>query len=116
MQVLSGHVQWVYCCSISPDCSMLCSAAGEKSVSPAGWEPPLCLLNPALQKPPWEKGQPILPWLFRSWKLESEPPWFKPCDAPSLIPCPNPSGAAVEHEILHAHPQAGGPPEQRGVL
>ncbi|GAB1290082.1 WD repeat and SOCS box-containing protein 2 [Apodemus speciosus] len=32
IQVLSGHVQWVYCCSISPDCSMLCSAAGEKSV------------------------------------------------------------------------------------
>ncbi|NXU16840.1 WSB2 protein, partial [Pardalotus punctatus] len=31
VQVLSGHVQWVYCCSISPDCSMLCSAAGEKS-------------------------------------------------------------------------------------
>ncbi|KFU86123.1 WD repeat and SOCS box-containing protein 2, partial [Chaetura pelagica] len=39
VQVLSGHVQWVYCCSISPDCSMLCSAAGEKSVSPAGWDP-----------------------------------------------------------------------------
>ncbi|XP_029819160.1 WD repeat and SOCS box-containing protein 2, partial [Manacus vitellinus] len=34
VQVLVGHVQWVYCCSISPDCSMLCSAAGEKSVSP----------------------------------------------------------------------------------
>lgn len=33
IQVLSGHLQWVYCCSISPDCSMLCSAAGEKSVS-----------------------------------------------------------------------------------
>ncbi|KAI4557670.1 hypothetical protein MJG53_020996, partial [Ovis ammon polii x Ovis aries] len=32
IQVLSGHLQWVYCCSISPDCSMLCSAAGEKSV------------------------------------------------------------------------------------
>ncbi|XP_034646854.1 WD repeat and SOCS box-containing protein 2 isoform X1 [Trachemys scripta elegans] len=31
IQVLSGHTQWVYCCSISPDCSMLCSAAGEKS-------------------------------------------------------------------------------------
>uniref|UniRef100_A0A8V0X026 WD repeat and SOCS box containing 2 n=1 Tax=Gallus gallus TaxID=9031 RepID=A0A8V0X026_CHICK len=31
VQVLTGHVQWVYCCSISPDCSMLCSAAGEKS-------------------------------------------------------------------------------------
>ncbi|NWU15605.1 WSB2 protein, partial [Cephalopterus ornatus] len=31
VQVLVGHVQWVYCCSISPDCSMLCSAAGEKS-------------------------------------------------------------------------------------
>ncbi|XP_059569536.1 WD repeat and SOCS box-containing protein 2 isoform X1 [Alligator mississippiensis] len=31
VQVLSGHMQWVYCCSISPDCSMLCSAAGEKS-------------------------------------------------------------------------------------
>ncbi|KAM4049532.1 WD repeat and SOCS box-containing protein 2 isoform 2-T2 [Anomaloglossus baeobatrachus] len=29
IQVLTGHVQWVYCCSISPDCSMLCSAAGE---------------------------------------------------------------------------------------
>ncbi|KFV84234.1 WD repeat and SOCS box-containing protein 2, partial [Struthio camelus australis] len=39
VQVLVGHVQWVYCCSISPDCSMLCSAAGEKSVSPGGWEP-----------------------------------------------------------------------------
>ncbi|KFQ12501.1 WD repeat and SOCS box-containing protein 2, partial [Leptosomus discolor] len=48
VQVLSGHVQWVYCCSISPDCSMLCSAAGEKSVSPAGWEPSLAPLNPAL--------------------------------------------------------------------
>ncbi|KAM8960761.1 WD repeat and SOCS box-containing protein 2 [Pelodytes ibericus] len=32
IQVLSGHIQWVYCCSISPDCSMLCSAAGENSV------------------------------------------------------------------------------------
>ncbi|CAH2295973.1 WD repeat and SOCS box-containing 2 [Pelobates cultripes] len=32
LQVLSGHIQWVYCCSISPDCSMLCSAAGEDSV------------------------------------------------------------------------------------
>ncbi|XP_071619867.1 WD repeat and SOCS box-containing protein 2 isoform X1 [Heliangelus exortis] len=31
VQVLSGHVQWVYCCSISPDCSMLCSVSGEKS-------------------------------------------------------------------------------------
>nr|XP_025043142.1 WD repeat and SOCS box-containing protein 2 [Pelodiscus sinensis] len=31
VQVLSGHTQWVYCCSISPHCSMLCSAAGEKS-------------------------------------------------------------------------------------
>ncbi|KAJ6659106.1 hypothetical protein lerEdw1_019409 [Lerista edwardsae] len=31
LQVLSGHVQWVYCCCISPDCHMLCSAAGEKS-------------------------------------------------------------------------------------
>lgn len=49
--MLSGHVQWVYCCSISPDCSMLCSAAGEKSVSPAGWESSLCLLNPALCVP-----------------------------------------------------------------
>ncbi|KFP45538.1 WD repeat and SOCS box-containing protein 2, partial [Chlamydotis macqueenii] len=48
VQVLSGHVQWVYCCSISPDCSMLCSAAGEKSVSPAGREPSHVPLNPAL--------------------------------------------------------------------
>lgn len=32
IQVLVGHIQWVYCCSISPDCSMLCSAAGESSV------------------------------------------------------------------------------------
>ncbi|KAG8456174.1 hypothetical protein GDO86_002100 [Hymenochirus boettgeri] len=32
IQVLSGHIQWVYCCAISPDCSMLCSAAGENSV------------------------------------------------------------------------------------
>ncbi|XP_063820396.1 WD repeat and SOCS box-containing protein 2 isoform X2 [Pseudophryne corroboree] len=32
IQVLSGHTHWVYCCSISPDCSMLCSAAGENSV------------------------------------------------------------------------------------
>ncbi|XP_068102292.1 WD repeat and SOCS box-containing protein 2 isoform X2 [Hyperolius riggenbachi] len=32
IQVLSGHIQWVYCCSISPDCSMLCSTAGESSV------------------------------------------------------------------------------------
>uniref|UniRef100_A0A2K5JA04 SOCS box domain-containing protein n=1 Tax=Colobus angolensis palliatus TaxID=336983 RepID=A0A2K5JA04_COLAP len=32
IQVLLGHLQWVYCCSISPDCSMLCSAAEEKSV------------------------------------------------------------------------------------
>ncbi|KAM6423036.1 WD repeat and SOCS box-containing protein 2 isoform 2-T3 [Liasis olivaceus] len=31
LKVLSGHVQWVYCCSISPDGQMLCSAAGEKS-------------------------------------------------------------------------------------
>ncbi|NXA44246.1 WSB2 protein, partial [Eudromia elegans] len=31
LQVLTGHVQWVYCCCISPDCRMLCSAAGEKS-------------------------------------------------------------------------------------
>ncbi|KFP03759.1 WD repeat and SOCS box-containing protein 2, partial [Calypte anna] len=36
VQVLSGHVQWVYCCSISPDCSMLCSVSGEKSVSGEG--------------------------------------------------------------------------------
>ncbi|XP_069475305.1 WD repeat and SOCS box-containing protein 2 isoform X2 [Ambystoma mexicanum] len=32
IQVLSGHLQWVYCCSISSDSSMLCSAAGESSV------------------------------------------------------------------------------------
>uniref|UniRef100_A0A2K5YVC1 SOCS box domain-containing protein n=1 Tax=Mandrillus leucophaeus TaxID=9568 RepID=A0A2K5YVC1_MANLE len=32
IQVLLGHLQWVYCCSISPDCSMLCSVAEEKSV------------------------------------------------------------------------------------
>lgn len=31
LKVLSGHVQWVYCCSISPDGQMLCSAAGKKS-------------------------------------------------------------------------------------
>ncbi|XP_042297672.1 WD repeat and SOCS box-containing protein 2 [Sceloporus undulatus] len=31
LKVLSGHVQWVYCCRISPDGQMLCSAAGEKS-------------------------------------------------------------------------------------
>ncbi|XP_063000323.1 WD repeat and SOCS box-containing protein 2 [Elgaria multicarinata webbii] len=31
LKVLSGHVQWVYCCCISPDGHMLCSAAGEKS-------------------------------------------------------------------------------------
>ncbi|XP_053135261.1 WD repeat and SOCS box-containing protein 2 [Hemicordylus capensis] len=31
LRVLSGHVQWVYCCCISPDGHMLCSAAGEKS-------------------------------------------------------------------------------------
>ncbi|XP_005993362.1 WD repeat and SOCS box-containing protein 2 [Latimeria chalumnae] len=31
-QVLNGHQQWIYCCAISPDCSMLCSVAGEKSV------------------------------------------------------------------------------------
>uniref|UniRef100_A0ABM5F1Z2 WD repeat and SOCS box-containing protein 2 isoform X1 n=2 Tax=Pogona vitticeps TaxID=103695 RepID=A0ABM5F1Z2_9SAUR len=31
LKVLSGHVQWVYCCSVSPDGQMLCSAAGEKS-------------------------------------------------------------------------------------
>ncbi|KGL76501.1 WD repeat and SOCS box-containing protein 2, partial [Tinamus guttatus] len=37
VQVLTGHVQWVYCCSISPDCRMLCSVAGEKSVSPRVW-------------------------------------------------------------------------------
>ncbi|KFP82596.1 WD repeat and SOCS box-containing protein 2, partial [Acanthisitta chloris] len=58
VQVLSGHVQWVYCCSISPDCSMLCSAAGEKSVSPAGWEPSVC---PAVCStplgPPWPPVQ-----------------------------------------------------------
>lgn len=39
IQVLSGHLQWVYCCSVSPDCSMLCSAAGEKSVSLKRWVP-----------------------------------------------------------------------------
>ncbi|KAM3937083.1 WD repeat and SOCS box-containing protein 2 isoform 2-T2 [Leptodactylus fuscus] len=32
LQVLSGHIRWVYSCSISPDCSMLCSAAGERVV------------------------------------------------------------------------------------
>ncbi|XP_043924288.1 WD repeat and SOCS box-containing protein 2 [Protopterus annectens] len=32
IHVLSGHKQWVYCCSISPDSSMLSSVAGEKSV------------------------------------------------------------------------------------
>ncbi|XP_069610694.1 WD repeat and SOCS box-containing protein 2 isoform X2 [Ranitomeya imitator] len=32
IQELTGHVQWVYCCAISPDCSMLCSAAGENMV------------------------------------------------------------------------------------
>ncbi|XP_073415770.1 WD repeat and SOCS box-containing protein 2 isoform X1 [Dendrobates tinctorius] len=32
IQELTGHVHWVYCCSISPDCSMLCSAAGENVV------------------------------------------------------------------------------------
>lgn len=32
LHVLSGHTNWVYCCAISPDCSMLCSAAGENSV------------------------------------------------------------------------------------
>lgn len=68
------------------------------------------------QKPPWQKGQAILLWLLRSWKLGAEPMWFKPWDAPSLISCPNPTGTAVEHEILHPHPEAGGPPEQRGVL
>ncbi|XP_070807065.1 WD repeat and SOCS box-containing protein 2 isoform X1 [Pituophis catenifer annectens] len=31
LKVLSGHLQWVYGCSISPDGQMLCSVAGEKS-------------------------------------------------------------------------------------
>ncbi|XP_039188518.1 WD repeat and SOCS box-containing protein 2 [Crotalus tigris] len=31
LKVLSGHSQWVYSCSISPDGQMLCSVAGEKS-------------------------------------------------------------------------------------
>ncbi|XP_063171602.1 WD repeat and SOCS box-containing protein 2 isoform X2 [Candoia aspera] len=31
LKVLSGHMQWIYCCSISPDGQMLCSVAGEKS-------------------------------------------------------------------------------------
>uniref|UniRef100_A0A670ZV68 Uncharacterized protein n=1 Tax=Pseudonaja textilis TaxID=8673 RepID=A0A670ZV68_PSETE len=33
LKVLSGHLQWVYGCSISPDGQMLCSVAGEKAVS-----------------------------------------------------------------------------------
>lgn len=54
IQVLSGHLQWVYCCSISPDCSMLCSAAGEKSVRLRRWLP-----------------FPPLPECSESWRLGS---------------------------------------------
>uniref|UniRef100_A0A8C2TXF8 WD repeat and SOCS box containing 2 n=1 Tax=Coturnix japonica TaxID=93934 RepID=A0A8C2TXF8_COTJA len=32
VQVLTGHVQWVYCCSISPDCSMLCSGGASPAL------------------------------------------------------------------------------------
>lgn len=83
MQVLTGHVQWVYCCSISPDCSMLCSAAGEKSVSPTGWSQSCVPLNPAFpmqegegESQPWERSQLQLPcapqallWSMRSYTL-----------------------------------------------
>lgn len=31
-RVLTGHKQWVYCCRVSPDCSMIASVSGEKSV------------------------------------------------------------------------------------
>ncbi|KAK1160064.1 WD repeat and SOCS box-containing protein 2-like [Acipenser oxyrinchus oxyrinchus] len=30
--VLTGHKQWVYCCRVSPDCSMIASVSGEKCV------------------------------------------------------------------------------------
>lgn len=36
--------------------------------------------------------------------------------ASASAPTPCPAGAAVEHAVLHAHPEAGGAPEQRGVL
>lgn len=66
------------------------------------------------QEPPGRRGHAILPWLLRSWELGAGPMWFNPWDAPSLILYP--AGTAVEHEILHPHPEAGGPPEQCGVL
>ncbi|XP_040433130.1 WD repeat and SOCS box-containing protein 2 isoform X1 [Cygnus olor] len=72
VQVLTGHMQWVYCCSISPDCSMLCSAAGEKAVSPTAWQPvPLSATFPVLplcEMPPCGKEQALL-WSMRSYTL-----------------------------------------------
>ena len=144
--MLSGHVQWVYCCSISPDCSMLCSAAGEKSVSAAGWEPSRVLLNPALpsaspatpaqEAPLCEGARPEAPSLLgrpgSAWRSQDRSPCAlnpeggcfssvlllrsRPGGAPGLSRCPCPVGAALEHAVLHPHPEAGGAPEQRGVL
>ncbi|XP_039629505.1 WD repeat and SOCS box-containing protein 2 isoform X2 [Polypterus senegalus] len=31
-KVLKGHTQWVYCCRVSPNCSMIASVSGEKYV------------------------------------------------------------------------------------
>ncbi|KFV77407.1 WD repeat and SOCS box-containing protein 2, partial [Dryobates pubescens] len=83
IQVLSGHVQWVYCCSISPDCSMLCSVAGEKSVSLSGRELSCVPLNLGLPfllpSPHQEKGTGPPPfwfctesWNVRGWKRHPE--------------------------------------------
>ncbi|XP_038647004.1 WD repeat and SOCS box-containing protein 2 isoform X3 [Scyliorhinus canicula] len=32
LQTLNGHNQWVYCCAVTPDSSMLCSVGGGKTV------------------------------------------------------------------------------------
>ncbi|XP_068767341.1 WD repeat and SOCS box-containing protein 2 isoform X2 [Struthio camelus] len=77
VQVLVGHVQWVYCCSISPDCSMLCSAAGEKSVratelaarTRAGRSRAPVLLSARSLAQPSRRAPQALLWSMRSYAL-----------------------------------------------
>lgn len=106
---------------VGESCKMGAIPCPAESSAPLG---PPCV--PPCEKHPYEKGpgqsHPCSSAvLVHMEELAPEPKGemllhSHPGDAPSLSPCPCPAGAAVEHAVLHPHPEAGGAPEQRGVV
>lgn len=81
--VLTGQKQWVYCCRVSPDCSMIASVSGEKSVS--------------TERLALKTGWVVMPrpLVTVTCKLSAS-------GAPRS-PVISPPGVPVEHAIVHLH-------------